>query len=106
MRPTWALIDETNQAAGVAEGLANSVAQRREGGDRRLAQQAAEAFQARRTATRAGRTGGRGAGDGSAGSLMTMIITDWFMGAVRQSAEALSRADVERLRDLCDEALA
>jgi hypothetical protein len=47
-----------------------------------------------------------GAGDGSAGSLMTMIITDWFMGAVRQSAEALSRADVERLRDLCDEALA
>jgi hypothetical protein len=44
MRPTWALIDEANQAAGVAEGLANSVAQRREGGDRRLAQQAAEAF--------------------------------------------------------------
>lgn len=44
MRPTWALIDDANQAAGVAEGFANSVAQRREGGDRRLAQQAAEAF--------------------------------------------------------------
>jgi hypothetical protein len=43
-RPTWALIDEAQQAAGVAEGLANTVAQRRGGGDARLAQQAADAF--------------------------------------------------------------
>lgn len=43
-RPTWALIDEAKQAAGVAEGFANTVAQRRDGGDRRLAHQAAEAF--------------------------------------------------------------
>lgn len=43
MRPTWALIDEAVQALGIAEGFANTVAQRREGGDERLARQAAEA---------------------------------------------------------------
>lgn len=42
-RPTWALIDEAKQAAGIAEGLANTVARRRDGGDARLAQQAAAA---------------------------------------------------------------
>jgi hypothetical protein len=44
MRPTWALIDEAVQVAGVAEGYANTVAQRRDGGDARLARQAAECF--------------------------------------------------------------
>lgn len=44
MRPTWALIDEAIQAAGVAEGFANTVAGRRDGGDARLASQAADAF--------------------------------------------------------------
>jgi hypothetical protein len=43
VRPTWALIDEAVQALGIAEGFANTVAQRREGGDERLARQAAEA---------------------------------------------------------------
>jgi hypothetical protein len=43
-RPTWALIDDARQAAGVAEGLANTVAHRRDGGDERLARQAADAF--------------------------------------------------------------
>lgn len=43
-RPTWAYIDEAQQAAGLAEGFANTVAQRREGGDARLARQAAESF--------------------------------------------------------------
>lgn len=43
-RPTWALIDEAQQAAGIAEGFANTIAVRRDGGDRRLAHSAAEAF--------------------------------------------------------------
>lgn len=43
-RPTWALIDEAKQAAGVAEGFSNTVAARRADADRRLAHQAAEAF--------------------------------------------------------------
>lgn len=28
-RPTWALIDEATQAAGILEGLANTIAKRR-----------------------------------------------------------------------------
>lgn len=43
MRPTWALIDEAVQSLGHAEGFANTVAQRRSGGDQWLAHQAAEA---------------------------------------------------------------
>jgi hypothetical protein len=43
MRPTWALIDEAVQALGVAEGFANTVAQRRDGSDQRLARQASDA---------------------------------------------------------------
>ncbi len=42
-RPTWALIDEAVQAASIAEGLANTVARRRSGGDERLAHAAATA---------------------------------------------------------------
>ncbi len=42
-RPTWALIEEAQQALGIAEGLANTVASRRDGADRRLAQQVADA---------------------------------------------------------------
>lgn len=44
MRPTWVLIDEATRMAGLAEGLANTVAQRRDGGDARLARSAADAF--------------------------------------------------------------
>jgi hypothetical protein len=42
--PTWKLIDDAQQFAGVAEGFANTVSRRRDGGDARLAQQAADAF--------------------------------------------------------------
>jgi len=42
-RPTWALIDDATQMLDVAEGFANTVAQRRDGADARLARQAAEA---------------------------------------------------------------
>lgn len=42
-RPTWALIDDAVQAAGIVEGLANTVARRRRGADERLAHQAAAA---------------------------------------------------------------
>jgi hypothetical protein len=41
-----------------------------------------------------------GAGDGSGGYLMTITLKDAGV------EEWLSRADVERLRDLCEEALA
>jgi hypothetical protein len=40
-RPTWALIDEARQALDIAEGLANTIARRRTGGDTRLAHSAA-----------------------------------------------------------------
>lgn len=40
-RPTWALIDDAVQAAGVVEGLANTIATRRDGPDERLARLAA-----------------------------------------------------------------
>ena len=43
VKPTWALIDEATQALGIAEGIANTVAKRRDGADERLARQAAEA---------------------------------------------------------------
>lgn len=43
VKPTYALIDETVQALGIAEGFANTVARRRQGADERLAHQAAEA---------------------------------------------------------------
>lgn len=43
MKPTWALIDQATQAAGLAEGLANTIARHRSGPDKRLAWQAAEA---------------------------------------------------------------
>lgn len=43
-RPTWALIDDARSYAGTAEGFANTVAHRRDGGDARLARQAAQAF--------------------------------------------------------------
>ncbi len=42
-RPTWALIDEAAQAAGIVEGFANTIARRRTGADARIAQQAAQA---------------------------------------------------------------
>jgi hypothetical protein len=44
MRPTWAHIDEACQYGEHAEAHARTVAQRRSGGDRRLAEQAADAF--------------------------------------------------------------
>lgn len=44
-RPTWALIDEAMQAAGIVEGFANTIARRRGGPDERLAHQAAQAAQ-------------------------------------------------------------
>jgi hypothetical protein len=44
VRPTWALIDEAVQRGEHAEAYANTVAGRRQGGDRMLAQQAARAF--------------------------------------------------------------
>lgn len=40
-RPTWALIDDAIQATDILEGLANTIAHRRSGGDQRLAHQAA-----------------------------------------------------------------
>lgn len=41
-RPTWALIDDAVQALGIVEGLANTIASRRDGADARLARQAGE----------------------------------------------------------------
>ena len=41
MRPTWALIDEATQCLDIAEGFANTIAARRDGGDERLARLAA-----------------------------------------------------------------
>jgi hypothetical protein len=43
-RPTWAYLDEARQHAAMAEAFANTIAERRGGGDARLARQAADAF--------------------------------------------------------------